>query len=156
MGLQQGTYVIGNCPDWAQVRSALEASMGVRVRLVRAREDVVTLSCWSAGGSANCWFADGHLEWEAPLSVNGYFLSHLHEAFVSAGAKPAEPPAQAREGAGVAWRDLPLRRRLAYGVFGQVARGVFWILLLPLFLVGFVLVNLFFLVRGAFRRLFRR
>jgi len=156
MGLQHGTYAIGSCPDWAQVRSAMEASMGVRVRLVRAREDVVTLSAWRIGGSADCWFSSGRIEWEASLSVNGYFLSHLHEAFVRAGAKPAEPTAQAREGAGVAWSELPLRRRLAYGVAGQVLRGLLWILLLPFLFVGFVLANLFLLMRKALRRLFRR
>lgn len=156
MGLQHGSYAIGAGPDWEEVRRTLQASMGVRVRLVRDRDDTVSLRAWRVGGSAHCVYAHGRLEWEAPLSVNAYFLAHLHAAFLGVGANPDDSSASTREGAGVLWRALPLRRRLAYGIVGQVALGLFGLLLLPFLFMGFVLVNLFLLVRGAFRRLLRR
>ena len=86
MGLQHGSYAIGACPDWEEVRRALQASTGVRVRLVRDRDDAVTLRAWRVGGSAHCGYAHGRLEWEASLSVNAYFLAHLHAALLRAGS----------------------------------------------------------------------
>lgn len=153
MGLQQGTYAIDAAPDWAHVGAALEASMGVRVRVVRASTAVASVRAGSVGGGAHVSFAGGRLEWEAPLGANPYFLAHLHEALVGVGAKPLGPHHQTGTYGGVPWHALPLRQRLAHGVVGQVARGVLWLVTLPLLAVAFVGANAFVIVRKAFRKL---
>ncbi len=156
MGLQHGTYRLEGCPDWTRVQSALEASTGVHVKVVRDSETMARVRAWRIGGSADLWFADGRLEWEAPLSVNVYFLAHLHDAFDHIGAMHQGEFPKLRIYSGVPWRQLPLRRRLAWGVVGQSARGLFWLAMMPFIFTGFLLANLFLLTRKGLRRLFRR
>jgi len=156
MGLQQGTYALDHAPDWEQVKAALEASMGVRVRLGCVSATVASLRARRVGGNAHLSFEAGRLEWEAPLEVSAYFLAHLHDALVGVGARPLEPREPDHQSSGIPWRRVPLGRRLAQGIVGQVARGVVWMALLPLLLVAFVGANLFVLVRRVFRRLFAR
>ena len=152
MGLQHGEYAIDAAPDWSQVTAALEASMGVRVRVARASEAVASVRARSIGGGADLSFAGGRLEWEAPLSANPYFLAHLHDALVGVGAKPLGPGRQRSTYCGVPWRTLPLRQRLAHGLVGQVARGVLWLVMLPLLVVALAAANGFVVARSAIRR----
>jgi prepilin-type processing-associated H-X9-DG protein len=152
LGLQQGAYAMATVPDWARVRAALEGSMGVRVRVVRASADSVSVRAGSIGGGANLWFADGRVEWEAPLDANPYFLAHLHDALVVVGANPLGAGEQASVHHGVRWRELPLRLRLAHGVVGHVARGILWLLALPVLAVAFVLANVFVFARRRLRK----
>lgn len=153
MGLQQVTYTIDAAPDWAEVRAALEASMGVRVRVVEATPTVASVRAGSLGAGADVSFAGGRLEWEAPLNANPYFLAHLHAALIDLGARPDHPRPRTHTYRGVPWRALPLRRRLALGVVGQVAVGVLWLVMLPLLIVGLVVANAFIIARRALRRL---
>jgi prepilin-type processing-associated H-X9-DG protein len=106
-------------------------------------------------GGADVWFAGGHLEWEAPLDENPYFIEHLHQALVGVGAKP-HLPRTPRDEFGRPWRALPLRRRLALGVVGATARTVVGILMLPLIAAGLVVVSFGGLVRRLVQRLLRR
>jgi hypothetical protein len=153
VGLQQGTYAIDAAPDWAQVGAALEASMGVRVRVVRASVTVASVRARSVGGGADVSFAGGRLEWEAPLDANPYFLAHLHDALVGVGAKPIDSRDRTGSYRGVPWRALPLRQRLAHGVVGQVARGMLWLVTLPVLVVALVGANAFVIARKALRKL---
>src|ERR1700678_850100 len=107
MGLQQETYAIEAAPDWIALGAALEASMGVRVRVVQASADIASVRASSVAGGADVSFAGGHLEWEAPLDANPYFVEHLHQALVSAGARPLRRRTARDEYSGVPWRALP-------------------------------------------------
>ncbi len=141
MGLQQESYSIEAAPDWTTLAAALEASMGVHVRVVRTSATMASLRASSIAGSADVSFAGGHLEWEAPLDANPYFVEHLHQALVGLGARPLRQRAPRDEYRGVPWRALPLRRRLAFGLVGKTAAALFWLLMLPLLFVGFVVAN---------------
>jgi hypothetical protein len=151
MGLQQVTYTLDAAPDWAALETALRASMGVRVS-VRVMGDVASVQAGGIGGGAHLRCAGGQLEWEAPLGANPYFLTHLHDAVLSLGARPIFAHAPADPGRGVPWRALPLRRRLVHGLVGQVARGVVGFVLMPVVLFGLVVANLGVLARRVWRQ----
>ena len=153
MGLQQQNYAIETAPDWTALGAALEASMGVRVRVVRASVDIASVRASSVAGGADVSFSGGVLEWEAPLNANPYFVEHLHWALVSIGATPLRRRTSKEEYRGVPWRALPLRQRLAHGVVGKTLFALLWFLLLPLVLVGFVVGNVMALMVKLVRKM---
>jgi hypothetical protein len=143
-------------PDWAALGAALEASMGVRVRVVPASPSIAQVRASSLGGGADISFTGGHLEWEAPLDANPYFLEHMHQALVSLGAQPLRSRTPRDAYRGVPWRALPLRQRLVHGVVGKAALTVLWLAMLPLIIVGLVVANLVVLGRKLVRRMLGR
>jgi hypothetical protein len=140
-------------PDWAALEAALEASMGVRVRVVPASATIARVHAGSVAGGADVGFTGGVLEWEAPLNANPYFIEHLHQALVGLGATPCRKRTPRDDYRGVPWRALPLRQRLAHGLVGKSAFAVLWVLMTPLIVVGLVVANVLLMVRKLVRRM---
>jgi len=121
MGLQHCAYFVASEPDWTLIAKAMEASTGERVQAKLIGVSGARIVSRSIGGGADISFADNRIEWEASLSSNPYFLTHLHLALVAAGAKPESTTATQSESLAFRWATMPLRHRLSYGKVGQVA-----------------------------------
>ena len=151
MGLAHRTYSIKCAPAWEGLQVALATSMAVAVQVVPASDSLARVRAFRVGGSADVSFASGVLEWEAPLSANPYFLTHLHHALVGLGATPTSARASDLHPC-VPWRELPLRRRIVDGAVGQVTFGVLWVALSPVMLLVVVAWGAFKAVRNALKR----